>query len=649
MSFQFRELAFKDWLVYGGTEIVKFDGFRQGKNLAVFHGQNGSGKTSLLRAMQFLFHNDLNRNEWYEVWNDRAKDHGEGTLEVSLEFVHNGRLHKLIRSIEFKPWGSTIAINQDVELWIDGEQVKDQVEDKIAQIIPKETQQFVFFDGAEITRYAHKQYTDGVKEAIELVLGIPAVRNLRDDLSKLIRDLENEQTELLAAQGKNEELLVEIDDRQAEIEGYTTRRKKLTEQLRSIQRTLDELEQEASEIQLIETERERLYEKQQRRAELEERLSELNKNIADLLEKAPRHMLAGSLAQIVEEQSVRQNPPTRKVEITHQIRYLGEILDQDYCICGRLIDAESEGSLIAEIERLKSLIFDSSATRGNSTTIRELSDLSAILMNIRSDAQDGHELFDRRAQVEISLEEVETDIRKLEEKLKQHSAVEVQELFRQKESLEEQLVDTKASLKSLDANIARAQDALQALSRERDQLATSTQQGHQLTQTLEVTRRVHDAVDEYVEQLVLEKRQDIEELTSQIFTSITNKPLEYAGIQVNDDYTLTVYRRDGSLVENEKLSAGEKEVLAYSFITALNLSSLNPAPFVMDTPFGHLDSGHREGLLKSLPQLPVQVFLLATDRDLPNDERDKVQYAIAQEFEIRRDQRDVVSRIVEVE
>jgi DNA sulfur modification protein DndD len=99
------------------------------------------------------------------------------------------------------------------------------------------------------------------------------------------------------------------------------------------------------------------------------------------------------------------------------------------------------------------------------------------------------------------------------------------------------------------------------------------------------------------------------------------------------------------VVENEKLSAGEKEVLAYSFITALNLSSVNPAPFVMDTPFGHLDSQHRDRLLQSLPRLDVQVFLLATDRDLPEKERDRIQPYLADEFVIQRDQQEAKSTI----
>jgi hypothetical protein len=61
----------------------------------------------------------------------------------------------------------------------------------------------------------------------------------------------------------------------------------------------------------------------------------------------------------------------------------------------------------------------------------------------------------------------------------------------------------------------------------------------------------------------------------------------------------------------------------------------------------NFESIHHEGLLKSLPNLQVQVFLLATDRDLPADERDKIAGRIASAFEIHRDQRQARSFIKE--
>jgi len=203
-------------------------------------------------------------------------------------------------------------------------------------------------------------------------------------------------------------------------------------------------------------------------------------------------------------------------------------------------------------------------------------------------------------------------------------------------------------LVALETNLGRVRKSLEESERELDQLATSTEQGQRVTQTLSETRKLYQATDEFVELLVLKKRQEIEEWTTEIFSGITNKPIEYAGVGVRDDYTLEVRRSDGTVVDNDRLSVGEKEVLAYSFITALNLCSPNPAPFVMDTPFGHLDSGHKEGLLRSLPNLGVQVFLLATDRDLPESEREQIQSAIAKGFIIQRDQHRAVSFIEEM-
>lgn len=169
-----------------------------------------------------------------------------------------------------------------------------------------------------------------------------------------------------------------------------------------------------------------------------------------------------------------------------------------------------------------------------------------------------------------------------------------------------------------------------------------------MTKTLQKTRNTLQAVKKLVDKLVKKKKNDIEEIASRIFMDITNKKVEYKSIRVNDDYTLEVCRKNGTYISNKKLSAGEKEVLAYSFITALNLASPNPSPFVMDTPFGHLDPGHRDGLLSSLPELNVQAILLATDRDLPREDRSVVDPYLAEEYEIKRDQINATSIIEKV-
>lgn len=128
----------------------------------------------------------------------------------------------------------------------------------------------------------------------------------------------------------------------------------------------------------------------------------------------------------------------------------------------------------------------------------------------------------------------------------------------------------------------------------------------------------------------------IEKHTSEIHRRVTNKPDEYKGIEIRTDYTLGIKNAAGAVLDPETLSAGEKEALAFSFIAGLNLASGTAAPFVMDTPFGHLDTDHQKNLVSSLPELPSQVVVLATDRDLPAHLLQSVRSNVAGILNIRR-------------
>ena len=648
MSFHFQKLQIKDWMVYGGKTTVEFVPFQPGKNIVVVHGENGFGKTSLLRALEFLFHNSYGREGLLKQWHEHASEAGEGSMEIALEFVYKGKLMKLIRKVEFEPRDGTTAVIPSVELInADSGELEDQVQDKIELIIPKESQQFVFFDGAEIQRYAQRQHDKGIREAVEQVLGIPAVRNLKYDLGKLVDELEDEQAEIVALQGHSQDLLAEIERLKNEAVSYEKQRTDLLEKLDGVQRAAEELEKEAAQIAAIAAERGQLADKQERRADYEEQRKQANDAIKIFLSDAPLHMLTGPLTQIVREGLAKQDSgPSRRDYYLYVKRYLDRLLENGQWDFGAAIPESTGQDIEREAQRFGELTAGMGTVKKKGIGFAEISELQALLRKLR-DSEDGQNLMDKRAVYDQKLEEIDKDIRELDAKLEGHLLLEVQELFEQQKALTETKMTLEQEIGALDENFARVTKEIEDKNRELDEATTGTDRGRTLTETLYTARQLYKAVDAFVDRLVARKREDIEREATNIFTRITNKPLEYAGIHVKDDYTLEVYRRDGTVVENKKLSAGEKEVLAYSFITSLNLSSPSPAPFVMDTPFGHLDSTHRNGLLQSLPNLPVQVFLLATDRDLPHQERDEVQAFIAQEFDIKRNQQEARSTIVQ--
>lgn len=642
MSFYFKEIHLKNWLVYEEAE-VKLDDHQPDQNLFVFHGKNGYGKTSLLKALEYVFHGRVSHQEAFRFYNDKAKEKDAGEMSVRLKFMHDGRTCQLTRGVTFqrKPNGD-FKSSPMVELIIDGESRDGQIEDIVSQIIPEDSRQFVFFDGAEITRYAERQHDTGVKDAIEQILGIPAVRNLRDDLAKLISDLESEQEGIVRQNAAQSDLISRKQDANDFLEVYKADKKKLQESQNSIRAFLDRLRKDEADVQAIESNVKLLQSKTEQIKDYEDKKAELDEQIETIIRKASLYMLAGPISKMIKEGEAAQTVAQKRQAGAGQKKLILEILEDELCICGNEVDSDMMLRLKSKLEEL-----EPASSTNEFLNQDQLRTLNRVHSYVQDNPVNGTALATQRATVFDRISELETDQSELRKTLAGHENTQISDLYQQRDAQELRLQTTIEDISKINIQIEEKEKELSGIQRELDELTVTDQQGAGIMRTLEKTRSMHKAVSEYVDELIELRRAETEKLTSEIFLEITNKPDEYAGVNVKPDYTLSVYRKDKSDVDNAALSAGEKEVLAYSFMTALNLSSVNPAPFVMDTPFGHLDSGHRAALLDSLPQLGVQVFLLATDRDMPEAEHERIRGSIAQDFILNRNQRKAKTTIEE--
>jgi len=637
MTIEFRAFALQDWLVYEGQNELKFPAFEEGRNIIVINGPNGFGKTSLLRAMEFVFHNE-SKLELIKSLNDVAREKKRLSLSARIDFQQGGEICQLIRKVEFRERQGGLTPTGEPVLISNGRQ-QEAVEDRLSQIFPEECQQFVFFDGAEISRYAQKQHLQGVRDAIERVLGIPAIRNLREDLSSLVDDLEGEEEHHVESHKGAQQLLQLKSELEAAIKSLEESRTRLNERLQGVTNSMDQLRKEAAQLETIKAERDTLAEKEKRLAQYRDQLKQTEDQIQSRLKYAPLLLLRGQLKELLVALEAQVGAgPTRVDKLTHRAELLEEILEKAKCLCGSEVAGKITTTLKSELQRVREALRQTEKPQGGSGARKDAVEVGRLVQFIDSMGTDAAAILDQRANLEVRIEELEQEIRKLEERLQGHDQVEVGEIFKQLEGLKEQKQKIEEDLRGVDVNLVKSREDLKDKKRLLDGMSLEDQKMQQVVQTLNDARRALEALHELVEVVTQEKRKQVEDFTTQTFNKITNKPHEYAGVRVKDDYTLEVFRKDSTAVPNEKLSAGEKEVLAYSFITALNLSSPSPAPFVMDTPFGHLDSVHREGLLKSLPTLPVQVILLATDRDLPDAERHVIEKHVAAEFWIKRDQ-----------
>jgi DNA sulfur modification protein DndD len=113
----------------------------------------------------------------------------------------------------------------------------------------------------------------------------------------------------------------------------------------------------------------------------------------------------------------------------------------------------------------------------------------------------------------------------------------------------------------------------------------------------------------------------IEQLVLESYQQLLRKGALVTRLSIDpESYALTLYGRDGETLSAERLSAGERQLLAIALLWGLAKASGRPLPTAIDTPLGRLDSGHRMHLVERyLPYASHQVLLLSTDEEITGE------------------------------
>jgi DNA sulfur modification protein DndD len=155
-----------------------------------------------------------------------------------------------------------------------------------------------------------------------------------------------------------------------------------------------------------------------------------------------------------------------------------------------------------------------------------------------------------------------------------------------------------------------------------------------LAKKMDLAQKASDALEEIHDAFAQAEREKVEAKTREIFQQLAWKGGgHFSDIRLGPDFNLEVIDRWGQPARPE-LSAGERQVLSLSFITAMSRVSEGEAPLVMDTPFGRLSSAHRASITKFLPDLADQLVLFVTDEELRDEARSNLEHRIGAEYNL---------------
>jgi DNA sulfur modification protein DndD len=361
-----------------------------------------------------------------------------------------------------------------------------------------------------------------------------------------------------------------------------------------------------------------------------------------------RDLAAGShfiIAQSAIEQACRVLEVKReRGEIPSSIRkqFVQDLIDRQSCICGRCIEAGTP-----EYERLLKLMHGSLSSALENDVLNTSAALQMLTERANSHLEDLNEAMQRRTELGDIVSELDAELDDVKRQLKGSPLEEISRLEAQRENFDKDVQTYTLEIGACSNQIKLLTDTIAQLDTAIAKAQKAAIRERLLSKKYEIAQQAADAIAKVYDGYADDMRRRIEAKTQEIFKLLIWKESHFQDIQLGSDYNLEVIDRYG-LRARPELSAGERQVLSLSFITAMSRVSEEEAPLVMDTPFGRLSSQHRESITKHLPELTTQLVLFVTDEELRDQALENLKSYIGAEYRLEFNRNTSCTEIIEV-
>ena len=616
-------LTARNFMPYKGEMELTFPQDEH-RNVMIVFGDNMRGKTSILNAIRWAFYGEaLGRHSQPiplpEIVNRDAALLDDWRVEVHVRFEANGHAYDLRRVADRKQLVATPSKTDDftrqIHLTRDGSAVSgDQVDAEIGLIAPKQIARFFLFDGELLQEYEtllieDSQQGQQIKEAIEQVLGVPALTNGRVDVQTILKQAQKRQN---------------ADLRQlAGLEKQAERHAELTERVDVIDRDLADLDKRLKKIR---GERTRLDDELEAAQSVIGAKATLDAKLADqkfLIEQCDKKeaerldLRAGAWKDLIDVQlQIRRDQLERRREelldsikkrsgLSQKISDLQQFLNAGECpICERVLSAERRpqiGEALGEAEA------ELQSTHDSSAALQAISGQLDALSKIRGiNAKDRLQQAEKDLQgYQVRLTQIENDIERWRDEIAGYDTAEIarkrvlhSEKIREEGRLQKDIQEQKDERKTLADDLAISQRAIEGLTKNRTQRSII-----KVSLCSDLERVFFQSIERLRDRL----RKRVEALADDAFKHMTTQK-SYRGLEINDNYGLQIIDASGRPVTVR--SAGAEQIVALSLIDGLNRTGRAAGPVIMDTPFGRLDLNHRDNILSYLPSVTSQFVLL---------------------------------------
>lgn len=630
-----KRVQIENYRQYRGPVEVQL-GLQNSRNVNIIIGSTGSGKTNFSNALNWCFYGEelsLNKDVDFPIWNLAILNEISSgnffsvSVKVLLEFSNGEeylvtRRQTIIKNSE--NMGEIIPFqgngNKDgTEFRIDpfGTKRKNGSYDEnfpvtiINQVAPQRIREFFFFDGEKLGRYFNSNSSKEIKEAIFNVSQL-------DILQKIIGRFET-------IRSKYQNLARECSPKSDEIGGKIS---VLEEKIKNSSNSI-----ESKKVQYVEltTNLEDLNEKyrdsggddaRQAKKEYDTKTSELDKWEEHLQEKmmAKRlslmkdsYLLVGMSALKKAHNVFKLAEENEEIPSPLPSDYIQSLISKGYCICNTKIGNEEKNIL-------QSLITRANSNKQNKDLMHIGVDIDNLLSRKYYDINEKVLEINNEIEKETKIvEQLRTDLKNIEAKLSSIKDNNLDMLWGR--------IQTAIGMKEQTMGDVRIEELqLKGMIEERSQLDkdlekenAKTQKGIFYNACTKASEEAMNLARSIQEKVMREMRIEIAKETEQHYIELHWKKGEKIEVLIDDAYNLQAIQAGKNKLG--AFSAGEKALMAISFISALNRVSGFSTPIVMDTALGRIDveASHKFATNIATYLEGTQIIFLFTSKEYSND------------------------------
>lgn len=630
---------------HGLQEAVLTPG--EGQPVILFGGMNGGGKTTLLDALQLVLYGSRARlsNRGRQGYRDylqgtihRNADPGEGA-SILLRFRRV--LDGVMTAYEVeRSWRVGVrGIEESFRVLRDGELdavATDHWDEIMEAYLPASISNLFFFDGEQIKDLAEGENAAAILgTAIRSLLGLDLVDRLDADLRVFERRKK--------AEALDEESTRQLAQAEAEAAGLLAERERLT-------LAMGGLVNEAGRLSKEVREREKRFQDEGgdlflRRRELESGLADLEARLADA-EEALRQLAAGPLPLLMVEPLLGavESQVHHESEIRQNRVLVAALEERDAFVLERIrtsrvgtraISRLAE-ELSADRERRRGVAHEEILFDAGPGFAAHLAHLRARVLPEAVESMQRH--LATAAGLREQIARAEAELARVPE------AASIARFQYDLESARQRLVAKQAEIDAhkvriqvLDRQIAEAEARIDRFG-DRAIDARAAEDGRR--RMIHHSQRVRQTLVRFRTKVIQRHVANMEVLMLDSFRQLLRKADLVHGLSIDpESFRVTLTDRNGHELPFDRLSAGERQLLATALLWGLARASGRPIPTVIDTPLGRLDSSHRRHLVERyFPRASHQVILLSTDEEIVGRAHKSLEQHVARHYLLTHDE-----------